>query len=216
MRRHGWWLVPVACLAALLGGCDSAQKDEVTLLKQETDDLRKQLADRNAALEALERERMAAIARADAAEKSHGGAASGSAAPTVVVESGFEGIAGVSATRVGNEIHVAIEGDVLFDSGKTSLKDSSRRSLDKVASVIREKYPGREIRVIGFTDTDPIKRSGFKSNYHLGFDRAYAVREYLVGKGLEGKRMSLSSYGPDVPLENKAKSRRVEVVVIGT
>jgi len=215
MRRVGMLVVPVACLAALLGGCDSAQKDEVTLLKQETDDLRKQLADRNAALESLERERTAAMARADAAEKLHGGAAAGSA-PPAVVESGFEGISGVSATRVGNEVHVAIEGDVLFDSGRTSLKETSRRSLDRVAAVIREKYGGREIRVIGFTDTDPIKRSGFKSNYHLGFDRAFSVREYLVGKGLDGKRISLSSYGPDMPLDSKAKSRRVEVVVIGT
>lgn len=216
MRRVGWLLVPVACLATLLGGCDSAQKDEVTLLRQETDDLRKQLADRNAALESMDRERMAALARADASEKGHGGGSSAAPPPAVVVESGFEGISGVSATRVGNEVHVAIEGDVLFDSGRTSLKDSSRRSLDKVASVIREKYGGREIRVIGFTDTDPIKRSGFKSNYHLGFDRAYSVREYLVGKGLDSKRISLSSYGPDMPLETKAKSRRVEVVVIGT
>lgn len=215
MRRVGLVLVPVVCLAALLGGCDSAQKDEVTLLKQETDDLRKQLADRNAALESMERERTAALARADSADKSHSGTASATQ-PPVVVESGFEGISGVSATRVGNEVRVAIEGDVLFDSGRTTLKDTSRKSLDKVAGVIREKYGGREIRVIGFTDTDPIKRSGFKSNYHLGFDRAFSVREYLVGKGLEGKRISLSSYGPDMPLDSKAKSRRVEVVVIGT
>lgn len=205
----------MACLAALLGGCDGAQKDEITLLKQETDDLRKQLADRNEALDALERERVAAIARAEAAERGGGGGAA-QAPTTFAVESGFEGISGVQATRVGNEIHVAIEGDVLFDSGRTSLKDTSRRSLDRVAAVIREKYPGREIRVVGFTDTDPIRRSGFKSNYHLGFDRAFSVREYLVNKGLDGKRISLSSYGPDVPLESKAKSRRVEVVVIGT
>lgn len=213
MRRLGMTMIAAACVAVALGGCDNAQKDELALLRQETDDLRKQLADRNAALDALERERMAAIARADAAERS-AGSSSGSTTP-LVVESGFEGISGVSATRVGNEVHVAIEGDVLFDSGRTTLKESSKRSLDRVAAVIREKYPGREIRVIGFTDTDPIRRSGFKSNYHLGFDRAFAVREYLIGKGLDGRRISLSSYGPDMPRETKAKSRRVEVVVIG-
>lgn len=211
-------MLPVACAVVLLGGCDNAQKDEMALLKQETDDLRKQLADRNAALDSLERERLAAVARADAAERSGGAAApSGGAGPNglSVNERGFEGIEGVTATRVGNEVHVAIEGDVLFDSGKTTLRPEARRSLDKVAVAIREKYPGRDIRIVGFTDSDPIKRSGFKSNYHLGFDRAYTVREFLAGKGLEGKRMSLASFGPDAPLDSKAKSRRVEVIVIG-
>jgi len=208
-------LGPVACAVALLGGCDSAQKDEIALLQQETDDLRKQLADRNEALESLERERLAAVSRADAAERGASTAAPAPSSGPIVVESGFEGISGVSATRVGNEIHVSIEGDVLFDSGRATLRNDARRSLDRVASAIRDKYPGREIRVVGFTDTDPIKRSGFKSNYHLGFDRAFTVREYLVGKGLDGKRISLASYGPDVPLDSKAKSRRVEVIVIG-
>jgi len=36
----------------------------------------------------------------------------------------------------------------------------------------------------------------------------------MVGKGMDGKVMSLSSYGPDVPLKTKALSRRVEVIVV--
>lgn len=209
--------LPVVFAASMLTGCNNAEKDQVSLLTTENEDLRKQLADRNAALDAADRERAAALARADAAEK---GPKSGEVvvkeAPGSVTDVSFNGIEGVSATRVGNEIHISIEGDVLFDSGKTAIKTTSRKSLDKVASVIREKYPNALIRVAGFTDTDPIKKSNYKSNYHLGFDRAYSVREYLVGKGLDGKRISLSSFGPDVPLNSKAKSRRVEVIVVGT
>lgn len=216
MRRIGWLMVPVACAAALLSGCDSAQKDEMALQQQEIEDLRKQLEDRNAALESAERERLAAVARADSADRAPPPAATATNGSQGTVESGFEGITGVTAMRVGNEVHVSIEGDVLFDSGKTTLKSDARRSLERVASAIREKYPGREIRVVGFTDVDPIRRSGFKSNYHLGFDRAFTVREYLVERGLDGKRISLASYGPDAPRESKAKSRRVEVIVIGT
>ena len=106
------------------------------------------------------------------------------------------------------------EGDVLFDSGKTALKENAKKSLDKVAAILKEKYAVKYIRVAGFTDTDPIKKSGFKDNYYLGFDRAYSVREYIIKKGLEGNVISLSSFGPDVPLKTKAQSRRVEVIVV--
>ena len=193
--------------ATTLVGCKNNQQtvDELTT---ENESLRKQLDDRNAALESAERERQAAIARADDADKSKGtaGAAAG--------DKNFAGIDGVSASQIGNELHVSIEGDVLFDSGKAGLKESSKKSLDKVAAILKEKYPGKFIRVAGFTDTDPIKKSAFKNNYYLGFDRAYSVREYIITKGLDGKVISLSSFGPDVPLKTKAQSRRVEVIVV--
>ena len=120
----------------------------------------------------------------------------------------------MTANQIGNELHVSIEGDVLFDSGKTALKENAKKSLDKVAAILKDKYAGKYIRVAGFTDTDPIKKSGFKDNYYLGFDRAYSVREYIIKKGLDGKVISLSSFGPDVPLKTKAQSRRVEVIVV--
>ena len=189
-------------LAIALTGCKSNQE---SALQAENETLRQQLDKSNAALEAAERERQAAEARAnDAANKPAATAANGD----------FAGIDGVSASRIGNEVHVSIEGDVLFDSGKANLKDSAKKSLDKIVGVLKQKYAGKYIRVAGFTDTDPIKRSTFKSNYHLGFDRAYSVREFLVGKGLDGKMISLSSFGPDVPLKTKEQSRRVEVIVV--
>jgi chemotaxis protein MotB len=193
-------LLAVSVLAAVaLTGCKSSP--DPAALQTENESLRAQLDQANKALEAAERERQAAEARAAEAKDD-------------TASTDFEGIEGVSAVRMGNEVHVTIEGDVLFDSGRASLKDAARKSLDKVAGVLKDKYAGKYIRVAGFTDTDPIKRSGFKSNYHLGFDRAYSVREYLVGKGLDGKVISLSSFGPDVPLKTKALSRRVEVIVV--
>jgi len=191
-------------LAILVTGCKS--NPDTASLQSENESLRQQLDKSNAALETAERERQAAEARANDKPAN--------TATTSAASSDFAGIEGVSATRVGNEVHVSIEGDLLFDSGRTSLKDTSKKSLDKLLGVLKQKYAGKYIRVAGFTDTDPIKRSGFKSNYHLGFDRAYAVREYIVGKGLDGKIISLSSFGPDVPLKTKTQSRRVEVIVV--
>jgi flagellar motor protein MotB len=189
-------------LAFALTGCKS--NPDPAALQAENESLRQQLDKSNAALETAERERQAAEARANDA----------SSKPATAANGDFAGIDGVTASRIGNEVHVSIEGDVLFDSGKATLKDSAKKSLDKIVGVMKQKYAGKYIRVAGFTDTDPIKRSTFKSNYHLGFDRAYSVREFLVGKGLDGKTISLSSFGPDVPLKTKEQSRRVEVIVV--
>ena len=152
--------------ATTLVGCKNNQQS-VDELTTENESLRKQLDDRNAALESADRERLAAIARADESDKAKAAAPGGAAG-----DKNFSGIEGVTASQIGNELHVSIEGDVLFDSGKASLKDSSKKSLDKVAAILKEKYPGKYIRVAGFTDTDPIKKSAFKNNYYLGFDRA--------------------------------------------
>jgi chemotaxis protein MotB len=205
-------LLAVAALIATsaLIGCKNNQPS-VDQLTAENETLRKQLDERSAALDAAERERQAAVTRADEAEaklKGESTLAAGS-------DKSFSGIEGVTAVRVGNELHVSIEGDVLFDSGKASLKDSAKKSLDKVAAIIKKDHPGKYIRVAGFTDTDPIKKSAFKNNYYLGFERAFAVREYIISKGLDGKEISLASFGPDVPLKTKAQSRRVEVIVVG-
>ena len=142
---------------------------------------------------------------------------SGAPAPaekaTVADAKDFQGIEGVEATVQDGDIHLTIANSLLFDSGKTSLKDTSKKSLDKVASTIREKYGTREILVVGYTDSDPIRRSTYSSNYHLGFERAYSVRGYLDHKGVTGSHMGLVSFGPDRPDGSKEKSRRVEVIV---
>lgn len=207
-----WMVVGGLALAALATGCDSsAQKQNGTLLS-ENESLKQQLATSNAALEQADREKAAALARATAAEAA---ATESQSALNATADTGaFANIEGVSVTAQGNEIHVAIEGDVLFDSGKETLKSGAKKSLDKVAAVLKDNYSGKFVRVAGFTDTDPIKYSAHKNNYYLGFDRAFSVREYLISKGVDGKFLSLSSFGPDMPLETKAKSRRVEVIVI--
>jgi flagellar motor protein MotB len=190
-------------LAIALTGCKS--QESTPDLKTENEKLRAQLDEKSAALEASERERQAAL-EARAADASKTGAKG---------ETGFEDAGeGATVKRDREGVRVTLEGDVLFDSGKASLKDSAKKTLAKVASVLKEKYAGKAIRVAGFTDTDPIKKSNYKSNYHLGFDRAYEVREFLISKGVDGKTISLSSYGPDRPEKTKAQSRRVELLVV--
>jgi chemotaxis protein MotB len=127
---------------------------------------------------------------------------------------GFEQIPNVSAAYGFGEVTVAVASDVLFASGKVSLKSAAKSSLDDVAAVLNRMYSAQLIRVEGHTDSDPIRKSGYKSNYHLGFERAYAVRDYLVSRGIDAQRISTASFGPDQPLTTKPASRRVEIVVV--
>lgn len=196
-----------------LGGCKNRLKDENTSMGSEVNNLRSQLADRTKALEDCNNDLRARDQQLAALRRETG---AGGAAPAAAPggNTGFEGIAGVNSSASAGEVTASVESDLLFDSGKTTLKTSAKKSLDQVASVLKSKYASQSIRVVGHTDTDPIVHSGFKSNYHLGFERAYEVRKYLIEKGVDAKHVSLASYGPDMPKGGKAQSRRVEVVVI--
>jgi chemotaxis protein MotB len=211
------WIVAGLALASVMGGCANGLKDENALLLEENQSLRAQLSDRNTALEsatnaAREREMEAARLRRDLEESRR--ASRPPTAHPAALGTGFEGIAGVTGTAGAGEITATLDSDVLFDSGRTTLKPAAKQSLNLVANVLNSTYAGRTIRIAGHTDSDPIRRSGFKSNHHLGFERAFAVREYLVERGVAANRIHLASFGPDRPQGNKAQSRRVEVVVV--
>ena len=157
------WIVGGCLLVGvILAGCDSSAKQQNGTLLSENETLKAQLAQAHSALEQAEREKSAALARATTAEAQ---AAQTSSEATQQADTGaFANIEGVTASANGNEIHVSIEGDVLFDSGKETLRSGAKKSLDKVAAVLKDNYAGRAIRVAGFTDTDPIKFSKFKDN----------------------------------------------------
>lgn len=130
-------------------------------------------------------------------------------------QSGFEGIPGVDVgMRGGGEIVVGVAGDVLFSSGQATLRNQAKSSLDQVAQVLRSQYAGNQIRVEGHTDSDPIKKSGWKTNERLGAERAMAVEAYLVSKGIENDRIYSATFGPSRPRGTKQDSRRVEIVIL--
>jgi chemotaxis protein MotB len=130
--------------------------------------------------------------------------------------SGFEGISGVDVGyRPGGEIVVGVAGDVLFASGQASLRSQSKAALDRIAGVLNSQYSGNMIRVEGHTDSDPIRRSGWKTNDRLGAERAMAVQEYLVGKGVSNNRIYAATFGATRPKGTKEQSRRVEIVILG-
>ena len=222
MIRTRWIAVPALALVATLAGCNDSQKAANQKVLQDNDELVKQLSEKDDKLNALG-EQLARVqqqandlqSQLDACNQRAAAPAPAAEAVTVADAKDFQGIEGVEATVQGDDIHLTISNSLLFDSGKTALKDGAKKSLDKISAAIKEKYGDREILVVGYTDSDPIRRTTYATNYHLGFERAFAVRGYLDRKGVAGAHMGLMSFGPDRPAGSKEKSRRVEVIVTG-
>jgi chemotaxis protein MotB len=123
-------------------------------------------------------------------------------------------------TEDGN-IEITMESDVSFASGSHKLTKKGKSTLDAVAHELNGRFSGNQVRVIGHTDTDPIRRSPYKDNWELGSERALGVIRYLHEQHrVEADRLVAASRGENAPLagntskEGKARNRRVEIVVI--
>ena len=110
----------------------------------------------------------------------------------------------------------SLDGTVLFDSGKAILKSAGRHTLDQVVRVILEEFPDHEVYIFGHTDSQPIRKSGWKDNYELSCQRALSVLRHLKDKGAM-QYMAACGWGQHRPVADnrtaKARqaNRRVEI-----
>jgi outer membrane protein OmpA-like peptidoglycan-associated protein len=106
--------------------------------------------------------------------------------------------------------------DVLFDTGKYSLKPGAREKLSKVAGILLA-YPGLNIEVGGYTDNV----GGDAMNQTLSENRAGSVRDYLVQQGVSSNSVSSRGFGSTLPVSSndnsagRQQNRRVELLVSG-
>ena len=106
--------------------------------------------------------------------------------------------------------------DVLFDSGKYSLKSGAREKLAKVAGILLA-YPGLNIEVGGYTDNV----GGDAMNQKLSENRATSVRDYLVQQGVATNSVTTKGFGNSSPVASnnnsagRQQNRRVELLVSG-
>jgi outer membrane protein OmpA-like peptidoglycan-associated protein len=106
--------------------------------------------------------------------------------------------------------------DVLFDTGKYSLKPGAREKLSKVAGILLA-YPGLNIEVGGYTDNV----GGDAMNQTLSENRAGSVRDYLVQQGVSTNSVSSRGFGNSLPVSSndnsagRQQNRRVELLVSG-
>jgi chemotaxis protein MotB len=116
-------------------------------------------------------------------------------------------------------VTVTLSNAILFSSGKAELKKSTIAELDHIRSVLSQKYANRQVDVVGHTDTDPIKKSGWKDNWELSAERALSVVRYLIKQGISDDKIRAAGCGAARPVASnatvsgKAKNRRVEIVV---
>lgn len=113
---------------------------------------------------------------------------------------------------------IALESDVLFDSGKTSLKPAGQAALAKLAPVLAG-ITDRKYQVAGHTDDVPIHTSKFPSNWELSTARAVEVVNFLIANGMKPQQLSAAGFGEFDPVapndtpEHRAQNRRIEIVL---
>jgi chemotaxis protein MotB len=137
---------------------------------------------------------------------------------------------GLNVTVRNNRMVIQLPGDVLFDSGRETLKKDGESILLKVAEVIRND-PGlasRSFQVAGHTDNAPLQGGRFKDNWGLSVMRAREVLAFLItptgdknpGGGLSASKWSAAGFGDTDPVktndspEGKQANRRCELVVV--
>jgi chemotaxis protein MotB len=190
----GLGVVGVLC-AGVLGGC-SNNKTELDAAKTENTELRTQ----NESLSAQIRDRDARIA-----DLQNQVATATKPAPTEIGGGG-------GGRQTQNEVFV-LAGDVTFASGQATLTSGAKKELDGIARQLKSKYSGASIRVEGYTDSTPIKKSKFGSNEALSQARAESVEKYLVSKGISSGNISAVGMGSAKPKKDAKSSRRVEIHV---
>jgi chemotaxis protein MotB len=108
---------------------------------------------------------------------------------------------------------------VLFDSGQATLKPPAYPLLAEVAQLLNLDR-SHQIVVEGHTDNVPIASSQFPSNWELSTARATTVVRFMIGKGVDRRRLSASGYADLHPVASNATTlgrqlnRRVEIVLL--
>ena len=95
---------------------------------------------------------------------------------------------------------------IQFASGNAKIRKSSFPLLDDAVSVLKQ-YSTLRIRISGHTDS----RGKLAKNQKLSEDRANAVKDYLVSRGVESSRVETRGVGPDEPIaDNKTAAGRTQ------
>ena len=116
--------------------------------------------------------------------------------------------------RFGEGIKLTFNSQLLFDFGKTDLKESNKADLEKFAETLKQ-YPETDLLIVGHTDNVGSE----SSNQTLSEQRAGAVSSYLGMLNVSSSRLRIQGQGETQPTtsndteNNRAQNRRVEIAI---
>ena len=108
----------------------------------------------------------------------------------------------------------AVNETVLFDEGKSTIRNNAEASLKEIAASIGKRYGSGNVRVYGHTDA--VGSAGY--NKELAEQRAEAVRAWMLKNGMGEGKISVHPVGESQPVatnateEGRQQNRRVEIV----
>lgn len=192
-----------------------AQNDRLRIVQQDLQNVRRELADRGDVIDEHTRELQAReqeLAAREAqlmAEREARLEAERRAADAM---SRLAELAQVREER--DETIITLSGEVLFETGRATLRPEARQRLEAVATALRTQ-PDRRVRIEGHTDS----RGSDDDNMELSRQRARAVRQLMVEEGVDPSRLEAVGRGETEPIadnrspEGRANNRRVEIVL---
>jgi len=124
---------------------------------------------------------------------------------------------GLSVIEKDGKVYISMDAKLLFASGSTKVDSEGVKALKELAKVLEDQN-GLEILVEGHTDTDKMRSNSHPvDNWELSVLRATSVVKIMLESSkMDPTTVSASGRSQFVPIdaENKAKNRRIEVVLI--
>ena len=122
---------------------------------------------------------------------------------------------GIAVTQTqDNQLKLDIPSDISFAVGRSDIQGNFAPVLDRFAEGLRNN-PNTDVRIIGHTDntgSDAV-------NNPLSLERAASTRNYLTGRGVDGRRIAIEGMGERQPIatndtaQGRSRNRRVEIYV---
>lgn len=186
----------------------AANKEALEVERKRLEKLQKDLADRSKRIDELE----AVIAAKDANLRNLKEAISKALTD-------FEG-KGLTVEQRDGKVYVSLENKLLFDSGSWTVGTNGRTAVQQLGNVLGDN-PDIAVLIEGHTDDVPYSGSGnLKGNWDLSAKRATAIVNILrENKSIDPKNLTAAGRGEYAPVapndtaENKAKNRRIEVIL---
>lgn len=108
-----------------------------------------------------------------------------------------------------------LSGDTLFDTGSAVIKAGSVPSLERFVEMVKNNGTLREVQIVGHTDST----GSIATNRKLSLDRATAVRDFMIARGVNSAIISARGVASTQPIasnntaEGRAENRRVTLTV---